>query len=96
MKPRFEIGTRFIRYNGTRKDVETIVDILTTRNHVGGIVKVRYVAVHEFLNNEVIDSEIPEATIARSEILEEEFGDVCPHGHPHPNYCDQSSCEERF
>ncbi len=69
---RFPIGTKFIRYSRAEKQVETVVDIYTTRNNAGDVVKVRYVATHEFLDQEVADYDIPEVTIARSEIVEEE------------------------
>ncbi len=69
---KFPIGTKFIRYSRAEEQVETIVDIYTTRNNAGDVVKVRYVATHEFLGQEVADYDIPEATIARSEIVEEE------------------------
>lgn len=66
---RFSIGTKFIRYSRAEKQVETIVDIYTTHNNAGEVVKVRYVATHEFMGQEVADYDIPEATIARSEVF---------------------------
>lgn len=65
-----KIGTRFIRRNSKRKDIETVVDILTTTNLKGEIVSVRYVATHEFMGQIVTDSDIVKTTILRSEIIQ--------------------------
>lgn len=65
-----KIGTKFIRRCSKRKDVETVVDILTTTNSKGEVVSVRYVATHDFMGQTVTDSDIVGTTILRSEIIE--------------------------
>jgi len=65
-KPRFKIGTKFIRATGKRKDVETIEDIHTTINYKGEVVGIKYVTSHIFAGQKVTDSDVPEATIARA------------------------------
>jgi hypothetical protein len=63
------IGTKFIRRGTKRKDVETVVDILTTTNSLGEIVAVRYVSTHDFMGQKVTDSDIVSATILRGEMV---------------------------
>jgi hypothetical protein len=65
--PSFEIGYQFIQARGKkRRDVETIVDILTTTNSKGEAVKIEYVAVHDFCGQQLRATHI-ETTIAMSE-----------------------------
>lgn len=66
-----KIGTKFIRRNSKRKDVETVVDILTTTNSKGEVVSVKYVATHEFMGQKVTDFEVANSTIQRAEIVKE-------------------------
>lgn len=61
--PRFGIGTRF-NSRGKNPRECTVVDIFTTRNNAGDVVKIRYVAEHEFLGNTVKDYDVGDATIA--------------------------------
>lgn len=68
MNVRFKVGDQFIRQGRKRKDVETIIDILTTRNTSGEVVKIRYVATHEFLGQTVTDHDVCDTTIARGKI----------------------------
>ena len=68
MEAQFSIGTKFIRRNTKRADVEMIVDILTTKNSDGLTVKVEYVATHQF-GLQTIKDNVLASTIARSEIL---------------------------
>jgi hypothetical protein len=65
MKIRFNIGDQFIRQGRKNKYTETITDILKTYNNAGELVKIRYVASHDFCGQKVIDSDIVDATIAR-------------------------------
>lgn len=46
-----------------------VVDIWTTTNSAGEVVKVRYVAEHEFCGNTVRDVDVPHTTIARGRPL---------------------------
>ena len=66
MKPRFKIGTVFIRHSKKIKVPETIVDILTTTNSAGEIVSIRYVTEHNFFGQMVTDKDVCDTTIARS------------------------------
>lgn len=68
-KPRFKIGTKFVRSTGQRKDVETVDDIYTTTNSKGQVVNIVYITSHEFMGQRVTDPEVPEATIARARIV---------------------------
>ena len=63
-----EIGTQFIRRNTKRRDIETVVDIYTTKDFNGYIKRVTYLAEHDFLGQN-LKEEIPGSTILRSEIL---------------------------
>lgn len=65
MNIRFSIGDKFIRQSRKHKYTETITDILKTYNSNDELVKVRYVATHEFLGQTVTDSDICDTTIAR-------------------------------
>jgi hypothetical protein len=59
---RYAIGTQYTtRRKFPRKC--TVVDIHTTINHAGNIVKVRYVATHEFMGQTITDSDVIETTI---------------------------------
>jgi len=68
MQAKYKIGLKFIRYSNKRKDIETINDILTTRNSKNEIVKIIYLTNHVFCG-QTINAEIPASTIARSTIL---------------------------
>lgn len=66
----FKIGTKFCPVGKKYKSVYTVVDIHTTRNVKGEIVKVRYVAEYEFCGQMVIDRDIVATTIARGLLIE--------------------------
>lgn len=68
-KTRFPVGTKFITRGKHPKECE-VVDIHVTRNLQNEVVKVRYVAVHKLLNQNVFDYDVVSATIARG-IIEE-------------------------
>ena len=69
---KIKIGDKFIRSTGKgRKEIETVEDIYTTKNHKGEIVKVEYVASHDFMGQKVFDYEIPAATIQRAKRIKE-------------------------
>lgn len=61
----YAIGTK---YTPARKHATecTIVDIHTTTNLAGEIVKVRYVSTHAFLGQTVTDYDVVPVTIARA------------------------------
>ena len=65
LTPRFKIGLQFTPRGRVRK-LCTVTDILTTTNSKGEIVKIRYVAEHEFCGQTVIDCDVCETTIAMS------------------------------
>ena len=63
-KPRYDISTQYIS-QGKRKDVCTVIDILTTYNSNNEIVNIKYISAHDFLGQTVYDYDVPESTIAR-------------------------------
>lgn len=64
-----KIGTKFYRYGRKVKKIEEVIDIHTTINTNGEIVKVRYVTEHEVLGQKVVDYDVLIVTIQRSEIV---------------------------
>jgi hypothetical protein len=64
--PRFKIGTVYKLPRNKHGLVCTIVDIHTTTNAAGDIVRVRYVTSHEFCGQTVFDYDVCDTTIARS------------------------------
>lgn len=62
-----KIGLKFIRPWNKRKDIETITDVLKTYNSAGELVNTRYVATHEFMGQQITDSDIVIVSIQRSE-----------------------------
>jgi len=64
--PRFKIGTTYQLPRRQHGLVCTIVDIHTTTNAAGEIVRIRYVASHEFCGQTVFDYDVCDTTIARS------------------------------
>lgn len=62
--PRFyPIGTRF-KTRGKHPRLCAVVDILTTYNAAGDLVRTRYVATHDFMGRTVTDYDVPATTIA--------------------------------
>lgn len=61
---RFKIGQQF-RGTGKHNRLWTVIDIWRTFNAAGELVRLRYVATHEFNGQIVTDHDIPDATIAR-------------------------------
>jgi hypothetical protein len=62
MNPRYAIGQQYwTRGKGSR--LCTVIDIHTTYNVAGNVVKLRYVATHEFMGQVVTDSDVPELSI---------------------------------
>lgn len=62
-KPRFAIGQQFYT-RGKNRQLCTIVDILRTYNASDELVRVRYVAAHEFMGQTVYDYDVPDSTVA--------------------------------
>lgn len=58
----YAIGTKF-KTRHKQPKICTVTDILKTYNSKGELVKVRYVATHEFLGQVVTDNEVVETTI---------------------------------
>jgi len=63
---KFEIGHQFIRRGTKARRVETVVDILTTTNSSGAVVKTEYLVAHEFMGQQVHDTVVG-TTIAMGE-----------------------------
>lgn len=68
-EPRFKIGTKFVP-NRKHKITCTVVDILKTYNSQDTLVKVRYVATHDFMGQTVTDHDVLDTTIARGLVKE--------------------------
>lgn len=64
-EPRFKIGTEFIPIGLKYPKKCTVIDIWKTYNHKGELVKVVYVAEHEFLGQKIKDYDVVDTTIAR-------------------------------
>lgn len=62
--PRFTIGQQF-KTAGKCPRICTVTDILQTYNSKNELVKIRYVATHEFMGQIVTDHDVVDATIAR-------------------------------
>lgn len=65
---KFPVGTKFMRRhpaNPKYAHVCAVTDYHVTRNLAGEIVRERYVATHEFLGQQIEESDIVETTIAR-------------------------------
>lgn len=61
---RYPVGTTFTPRGRAHSTTHTVVDLLTTVNSLGEVVRVRYVAEHLFLGQRVVDSNVTETTIA--------------------------------
>lgn len=64
--PRFKIGTVYKLPRNQHGLVCTVVDIHTTTNAAGEVVRVSYVTTHEFCGQTVFDYNVCDTTIARS------------------------------
>jgi hypothetical protein len=61
--PRFVPGTIF-QTRGREPRTCTVIDVLTTTNLAGEVVKIRYVAAHEFAGQILTDQDVLETTVA--------------------------------
>jgi hypothetical protein len=59
---KYPVGTEYV----VRGITHRVVDILTTYNLASEVVKVRYVAEHQFLGQSLRDNDVIETTIARA------------------------------
>ncbi len=60
---KYAIGTQFTA-RGKSPRLCTVVDILTTTNAAGDVVKIRYQATHQFMGQTITDSDVIETTIS--------------------------------
>ena len=67
IEQRFEIGTKY-KTRGKHPKLCTVIDVLRTYNSKGELVKLRYVSVHEFLGQHVMDYDVVDATIAMGKV----------------------------
>jgi hypothetical protein len=63
METIYTIGTKF-KTRGKYPKECTVIDILKTYNSKNELVSIRYVSVHTFLGQQVIDKDVPATTIA--------------------------------
>ena len=70
IEPRYSIGQQYTAKN-KRKDVCTVIDILSTYNAAGDLVSVKYLCSHMFLG-QVVKHEEVQATIDMA-LYHEEF-----------------------
>ena len=64
--PKYKIGQQYTVKRPKYERHYTIVDIWTTTNSAGEVVKMRYVSQHEFIGQLVTDYDVVETTIARA------------------------------
>lgn len=64
---KYQIGTKFIPRG--LDSIHKVIDYHITSNSRGEIIKERYVTSHSFMGQEIIKSDIPQATIDRSEMV---------------------------
>lgn len=68
--PRYPIGTKYINKQKNRSDECTVVDVFDTFSlKTGELVSRRYVCSHDFFGAPITNHDVPEATIARSQII---------------------------
>ena len=66
-EPRFAIGQKFVARGKNASQCE-VVDIFKTFNSSGQLVRVEYVAAHDFMGQKIVDYSVCETTIARGAI----------------------------
>ena len=69
---RYSIGTKF-KSGGKNPRECTVIDIYRTYNSENELVKLNYVAVHDFLGQKVTDREVCQSTIDRGLISQGEI-----------------------
>lgn len=87
MAPKFPVGTKYKRRVSAKVvRICTVTDYHVTRNLAGEVVRVGYVATHEFCGQQIEERDVCETTIARGLIATvdpeqgrgEEFRETCP------------------
>lgn len=63
--PQFDIGTRFKRYGKKHHNEYEVIDIYTTTNSCGEVIKIEYLTGHYFMG-QILKELMVGATIARS------------------------------
>ena len=63
----FPIGTKFMTRGKCPKRC-TVVDILKTYNHAGELVRIRYVATHDWMGQTLVDETVTHTTIAMGKV----------------------------
>jgi len=66
LTPKYSIGQKYTVKRPKYTRHYKVVDILTTTNSIGEVVKMRYVAQHVFMGQVVTDYDVVETTIARA------------------------------
>lgn len=64
IRARFPIGTKF-KSHGKNPRLTEVIDIWTTTNNAGAVVRVDYVTEHEFLGQKVRRRSVTDTEIAR-------------------------------
>lgn len=68
--PRYPIGTKYINKQKNRSDECAVVDVFDTFSlKTGELVRRRYVCSHDFFGVPITNHDVPEAAIARSQII---------------------------
>jgi len=65
MQARFPIGLKFKYYARKHNNQMEILDIYTTRNFTGAIVRIEYLVAHEFFGSQITELMV-DPSIARS------------------------------
>ncbi len=65
-EPKFSIGQQYRHHKGKSSYICTVTDIWRTYNSAGVLVKMRYVATHEFCGQLSTDFDVLEITIAKA------------------------------
>jgi len=68
---RYAIGHQFIRRsNRKRRDIETVSDLLVTRNLAGDMTSMLYVVTHDFMGQQLSDT-VVQSTIDMGKCIKE-------------------------
>jgi len=64
-----QIGKQY-KTRGKHPRLCTVIDVHTTYNQAGDIVRIRHVSEHDFLGQKVIDSDVAITTILMNEVTQ--------------------------
>lgn len=70
IEQRFAIGTRYLT-RGKAPRLCTVTDVLRTYNSANELVRLRYVATHEFMGQTMTDGDVCDAAIAMGKLAME-------------------------